>query len=113
MIVIIGLGNPGKKFKKTRHNLGFWVVDQLKKTYSSFSFWQKTKLALLKETRIKNKKVVLVKPLTFMNESGKAVVFVLKKYNLLPKDLWVVHDDLNLEAGKIKISFNKGAGGHI
>lgn len=93
MILIIGLGNPGKKYENTRHNVGFRVIDEL----------EKRKLP---------KKVMLLKPLTFMNESGKAVkkIFLNLKSEIL--NLFVVHDDIDLPLGKIRISKNRGAGGH-
>ena len=92
MFLIVGLGNPGKKYEKTRHNVGFMVVDKLK--------------------LLDIKKVVLVKPQTFMNDSGKAVRALTKSYTLDPKNLIIIHDDIDLLIGKIRISKNRGAGGH-
>lgn len=92
MFLIVGLGNPGKKYEKTRHNVGFMVVDKL--------------------NLLDIKKVVLVKPQTFMNDSGKAVKALTKSYTLDPKNLIIIHDDIDLLIGKIRISKNRGAGGH-
>ncbi len=92
MILIVGLGNPGKKFQKTRHNLGFRVIDELK------------------SLNLKN--VTLAKPKTFMNLSGKAVKSLMTKYKVPPLNLWVIHDDIDLPLGKIRISKGRGAAGH-
>lgn len=92
MILIVGLGNPGKKYQKTRHNLGFQVVDEL-------GF-------------LKDKKIILTKPKTFMNLSGKAVKSLIAKYKVPPLNLWVIHDDIDLPLGKIRISKGRGAAGH-
>ncbi|MDP2966848.1 MAG: aminoacyl-tRNA hydrolase [bacterium] len=92
MILIVGLGNPGSKYKFTRHNVGFRVIDKL------------APLTL--------KGVVLAKPKSFMNLSGKAVKSLLKTYTIDPKNLIVIHDDIDLPLGKIRIVKNRGAGGH-
>jgi len=92
MILIVGLGNPGKKYQKTRHNIGFRVVDELKS--------------------LNLKRVILVKPKTFMNLSGKAVKSLMTKYKVPPLNLWVIHDDIDLPLGKIRISVGRGAAGH-
>ncbi len=91
MILIAGLGNPGKKYKKTRHNIGFGVIDELNK--KSFQ-----------------KDVILFKPQTFMNNSGQAVSKKMSKLN--PEKLIVVHDDIDLPLGTIRISKNKSSAGH-
>ncbi len=92
MILIVGLGNPGRKYQKTRHNIGFRVVDELK------------------SLNLKN--VTLAKPKTFMNLSGKAVKSLMTKYKAPPLNLWVIHDDIDLPLGKIRISKGRGAAGH-
>ncbi len=91
MILIVGLGNPGKKYKNTRHNFGFQVIDALK---------------------IKNEKIILFKPQTFMNESGQAVKKLIAKHQLPISNLLVVHDDIDLPLGTIKLVKNRGAAGH-
>ena len=92
MILIVGLGNLGKKYQRTRHNLGFRVID---------------KLRFLSE-----KKVILAKPKTFMNLSGKAVKSLIKRYKIPTTNLWIIHDDIDLPLGKIRISKGRGAAGH-
>ena len=132
MILIVGLGNPGKKFEKTRHNVGFLAIEnlklKLKKISSSpssprcvwgsvienFSDWKYKKKfqAEISQGRINNKELILIKPQTFMNESGKAVKLLTKTYHLSPKTLFVIHDDIDLSLGKIRISVGRGAAGH-
>ena len=92
MILIVGLGNPGKKFEKTRHNIGSRVINELQ--------------------LLDLKNVVLAKPTTFMNDSGKAVKLLTKRYKLDANKLIVVHDDLDLPLGKIRIVKNRGSAGH-
>jgi len=109
-MIIVGLGNPGKKYQKTRHNLGFRVTELLaeKNNFSPFAFhksWQ----ADLTEGAIHQQSIILIKPLTFMNSSGLTVKQVLKKKK---QPLMVVHDDVDISLGKIRISQNRGAGGH-
>ncbi len=117
MLLIIGLGNPGQKFQKTRHNLGWQVLDLLQKKWKkehNFSNWKKVKKfkAEINKGKIGNKKIILVKPLTFMNLSGQAIKLLISYYKIQPKDLFVIHDDIDIPLGKIKISKNQGAAGH-
>jgi len=113
MILIIGLGNPGIKYRNTPHNLGFETLDIIKKQ-ESFSFWKnKTKLkSKISQGIINNKKIILAKPQTFMNQSGTAVSQLKNFYKINSKDVWLIHDDLDLNFGDIRIKNNSGAGGH-
>lgn len=111
MILIVGLGNPGEKFQKTRHNLGFLVLDELQKE-NNFPKWRKKFLSLISEGKISKKKILLVKPQTFMNDSGKAVKLLTINYKLPSNNLWIIHDDLDLSIGKIKISKDVGSASH-
>ena len=110
--LIVGLGNPGSKYHETRHNVGFMVVDQLAKeeglSFSSDKIFQ----ADVATTFINGEKVFLVKPTTFMNESGKAVQALLAYYGLDQEDLLVIYDDLDMEVGKIRLRQTGSAGGH-
>lgn len=92
MILIIGLGNPGKKYEKTRHNIGSRVIDEL--------------------DFLSGEKITLLKPKTFMNFSGEMVKPLIKKYKIKPDNLIVIHDDIDLPLGKIRIVKNRGAAGH-
>jgi len=110
-ILIIGLGNPGKEFSRTRHNLGFQVLDQFRKRKNFSPFQLKKNVhSLISEGLLLGKKIILAKPQTFMNNSGLAVKSLLQKTK--PDQIWVIQDDLDLPLGKIKISSNRGAGGH-
>lgn len=113
MILIIGLGNPGKKFRNTRHNVGFLVLDQLKRG-KNFSRWKQSKKfqAKISQGKIGRQKIILAKPQTFMNSSGKSVKILTAYYKLQTINLIVVHDDLDISLGQIKISKKKGAAGH-
>lgn len=113
MILIVGLGNPGRKFQKTRHNLGFRVISQFarKNNFSDFKFSKKFN-AEISKGKINSKKIVLAKPQTFMNESGKTIKILNTKYKIQDTNLWVAHDDLDIPLGQIKISKARGPAGH-
>jgi len=113
MIIVVGLGNPGEKFQKTRHNLGFLVLNELIKK-NNFSNWKKSKKinCLYAKGSIAGKEIELVKPLTYMNNSGKVVKYIAKKNNLSRKNIFVVHDDIDLPLGKIRISKGRSSAGH-
>lgn len=114
MQVIIGLGNPGKKYDDTRHNIGFICVDALKTSQSEFGAWQEKKdlHAQISSGNFGQTKVILVKPTTYMNESGQAVQAVMNFYKLSPKSLTVVHDELDLTFGQIRTRVGGGSAGH-
>jgi PTH1 family peptidyl-tRNA hydrolase len=113
MILIVGLGNPGKKYIGTRHNLGKEIVQKFAKTFNFPKFKLNKKLkAEISENIIDNQKIILALPTTYMNESGQAVKNLIINYQLSIINLWVVHDDLDLPFGKIRISKNRSAGGH-
>ncbi|MFH1147015.1 MAG: aminoacyl-tRNA hydrolase [Pseudomonadota bacterium] len=111
MLCIIGLGNPGQKYNDTRHNAGFMVLDHFAAA-SNIPLVQKQLDSLFGKGQIETKNVFLAKPLTFMNRSGSAVGRILRYYKLSPDNLLVVHDDLDLPAGRIRIVKNGGPGGH-
>lgn len=107
MILIVGLGNPGKKFENTRHNVGFMAVDIFAKNNGFPEFvLQKKANALISELD----SVILVKPETFMNESGKAIQEIIKQNPA--ESIIVIHDDIDLPIGKIKIVQERGSAGH-
>lgn len=111
MRLIVGLGNPGGEYKDTRHNIGFMVVDKLAKELGSGGIvWQEEEK--FKSTVAKFGDVLLVKPVIFMNNSGIAVSSVMRFYKCEPSDVWVVHDDIDLPLGKIRIRSGGGSAGH-
>ena len=109
MILIIGLGNPGEKYKNTRHNIGNMVV---KKFAETFDFPEFKINKNFKANISKRGEIILSLPNTFMNESGIAVKLLNSKFQILNSNLWVVHDDLDLSFGKIKISRDCSSAGH-
>ncbi|PIR02369.1 MAG: aminoacyl-tRNA hydrolase [Candidatus Nealsonbacteria bacterium CG_4_9_14_3_um_filter_35_11] len=113
MILIVGLGNPGKKYIKTRHNIGFRAVDEIATNFqfSIFNF-QSIFNAQISKGKINGQNVILAKPQTFMNNSGIAVKRLVKNLKLKIKKLIVIHDDIDLPLGKIRIVKNRGAAGH-
>ncbi|MDP2951117.1 MAG: aminoacyl-tRNA hydrolase [bacterium] len=108
-ILIVGLGNPGLKYKKTRHNVGFMAIDSFRKEKEFPTF--KVKKQFRAEISEKNG-VVLAKPQTFMNSSGLAVNALSTYYQLPTTNLFVVHDDFDLPLGEVRVSENSGSGGH-
>ncbi|WP_074016412.1 aminoacyl-tRNA hydrolase [Fusobacterium massiliense] len=112
MKVVIGLGNPGKKYEKTRHNIGFIVVDSLREKFNVTEEREKFQ-ALVSEKNIEGEKVIFFKPQTFMNLSGNAVIEIVNFYKLNPtEDLIVIYDDMDLDFGDIRIREKGSSGGH-
>lgn len=111
MYVIAGLGNPGKKYEKTRHNIGFITIDRLAEKHNINVDKLKFK-ALVGEGRISGQKIVLVKPQTFMNLSGESIQEVMNFYKLPPENLIVVYDDIDIELGTLRIRKSGSAGTH-
>jgi PTH1 family peptidyl-tRNA hydrolase len=111
MHLIVGLGNPGLQYVGTRHNVGFMLLDYLAQE-SNVSFAESKWKALVAKTVIWDESVVLLKPETFMNASGTAVAAVAQYYKLSTDNIIVIHDDLDLPLGRIKIISGGGAGGH-
>ncbi|OGH73771.1 MAG: aminoacyl-tRNA hydrolase [Candidatus Magasanikbacteria bacterium RIFCSPHIGHO2_02_FULL_51_14] len=116
MKLILGLGNPGKRYEKTRHNVGFIIADALRDEWKKFSAtdWHLSKKfnAEIAECAIGDKKIVLAKPMTFMNDSGQAAQLIAAYYKLSPADILVIHDDKDLPLGQIKIQTDRGHAGH-
>ena len=111
MKIIAGLGNPGSEYAKTRHNVGFMFVDALAGKLG-ITEWKDKFEAKIGEARIGLEKVLLVKPQTYMNESGRSLGPLMNFYKLEPEDLIVVHDDMDIPAGTIRIRKKGSAGGH-
>ena len=111
MFLICGLGNPGKKYLKTKHNIGFVLIEKLISNYN-FVTVKKDKKKELYKGYIGRQKCILIKPLTFMNLSGSIVLETLNFYKIKSSNLYVIHDDLDLKTAKIKIKTGGGNGGH-
>lgn len=112
MILIVGLGNPGRQYENTRHNIGFMVIDKLEKelVQGNPPVWQKDEKKNVLTVKLGD--VLLVKPQTFMNNSGYAVRALMDFYKLVPDNVWVVHDDIDLPLGKIKVRAKGASAGH-
>jgi len=117
-LLIVGLGNPGGKYKRTRHNVGFRVLEEFQKEndFPTFKLVRKFN-SLISKGEFSGKKILLAKPQTFMNNSGQAVKLLIRNKKAMAKltrieNLWVVHDDIDLPLGKIRISKGRGPAGH-
>ena len=109
MKIIVGLGNPGKEYELTRHNIGFYILDK----YLGDVKWKSSKQnALIYEDIINGEKVIFVKPLTYMNNSGEAIREILKYYKAYIDDLLVIQDDISIVLGKSRIKYDSTDGGH-
>jgi len=113
ILLIVGLGNPGKEFENTRHNAGFLFIDYLKDNFDFLEWEFKKNMNVdISQGRMSNKKIILVKPQTFMNNSGLAVKKAATFFKIPVENIWVVHDDIDIPVGEIKISENRGSAGH-
>ena len=108
MKLVVGLGNPGKEYDKTRHNIGFMVLDD----YLGNVKWSTKFNALYYESVINQEKVLFIKPLTYMNNSGNAVGEFVRYFNIDMKDILVIQDDLDLNVGDYKLKCHSSSGGH-
>lgn len=111
MKLIVGLGNPGKKYENTRHNIGFDVIDAYLKE-NNLALIKKKFNGLYLETLINNEKVIFLKPQKYMNLSGEVVKKYVDFFKIKPLDILIVHDDLDQTLGKIKLKQNSSSGGH-
>jgi len=111
MFLVVGLGNPGTEYQNTRHNVGFMAVDEICDRYKFSPFKAKFD-GLIAEGQIGSEKVYLLKPQTFMNLSGNSVVKAALFYKILPENIVVIHDDIDLSLGQLKAKCGGGAGGH-
>ncbi len=113
MKIIIGLGNPGKEYKNTRHNVGFFFLDYFNRKNNFPEFLDNKKFkAQISKGKINNEDYLLVKPQTFMNLSGKSIQLLLDFYKLSHEDILVVHDDLDIPLGKYKKTDSSRSAGH-
>jgi len=111
MLLLVGLGNPGRDYASNRHNIGFMAVDEIVRRHSFGAFRAKFN-GMLAEGRIGSQKVLALKPATFMNESGRSVATAAGFYKIPAADVLVIHDELDLEAGKLRLKAGGGHAGH-
>lgn len=113
MKLLVGLGNPGKEYATTRHNIGWLLLDRLAKEWSATEFRaQKEFHALVSEARVNEEKILLIKPTTYMNNSGTAVQAILSYYHLTAADMLVVQDEMDYAVGTFAFAVGGGAAGH-
>ena len=112
MKLFVGLGNPGRKYADTRHNVGFMVIDELAKKWSVTMTEDKKFKGIIGSAHVNGEKIILLKPTTYMNLSGESVQAVMDFYDLQNEDIIVIYDDLDMETGKIRGREKGSAGGH-
>jgi PTH1 family peptidyl-tRNA hydrolase len=111
-IAIVGLGNPGELYDNTRHNIGFWIVDQLALSLNLKLAESPTHTSHIAEFQRSGRNIYLVKPMTYMNQSGKVLQKLFSSFGIDNSSCLLVHDELDIELGKAKLSGKKGPGGH-
>ena len=111
MWLLVGLGNPGDKYKNNRHNIGFMVLDAIAEDIGGL-IWRSKFSSLMCEGKIGDEKVVLLKPQTFMNESGQGIGKAAKFYKIPPSKIIVFHDELDINPGKVRVKSGGGVAGH-
>jgi PTH1 family peptidyl-tRNA hydrolase len=111
MFLLVGLGNPGTKYAGNRHNIGFMAVDEIVRRHG-FSTWRKRFHGEVSEGTLGLEKVLILKPLTFMNESGQAVGDAIRYLDIEPEQVIVIYDEIDLMAGKVRVKLGGGAAGH-
>ena len=109
--LVVGLGNPGKEYEKTRHNVGWWVLDELAQRLG-FSFDREKFKGAYGEARVNGQKVLFLKPLTYMNRSGESVSQFVRFFKLKPSEVLLIYDDLDLPVGKVRVRAKGSSGGH-
>ncbi len=111
MVLIVGLGNPGKSYEFTRHNIGFRIVDKIADSFEKKKIYRKFNSSAAEST-YNRKKIILLKPQTFMNNSGAAVALCCKFFGKRINSILVIHDDIDIESGEIKMKSGGNTGGH-
>ena len=111
MLLLVGLGNPGSNYTNTRHNIGFKIIDAINLHFKLSKQKPKFK-GLLTTGNIESKKIYAIKPLTFMNNSGTAIKELIDYFKIDAKDVFVFHDDMDIDLGKIKVKFGGSSAGH-
>lgn len=114
MKLIVGLGNPGKKYQRTRHNLGFLAIEHLARRLSTNAKWQRRTKLKASVVELSTLSVVLAKPQTFVNSSGEAIAKIVDFYKLAPSNILIIRDDIDLAEGKVRgPKAETGSGGHL
>jgi len=111
VLLLVGLGNPGSGYARNRHNIGFMAVDEIVRRHNFSPFRAKFQ-GELTEGKVGAEKVLVLKPMTYMNDSGRSVLAAMSFYKIKPEDVMVFHDELDLAAGKIRVKRGGGHGGH-
>lgn len=111
MLLLVGLGNPGRDYTRSRHNIGFMAVDEIADRYG-FAPFRKRFQGLVAEGQVAGEKLLALKPTTYMNESGRAVAEAVRFYKLPLEQVIVIHDEIDLAAGKIRVKRGGGTAGH-
>lgn len=111
MHLVVGLGNPGPRYQGNRHNIGFMAVDEIVRRHG-FPAWRKRFQGETSEGILAGEKVMVLKPMTYMNESGRSAGEAMRFYNIDPAQLIVFYDELDLEPGKLRVKLGGGAAGH-
>lgn len=111
MYLLVGLGNPGPKYAGNRHNIGFMAIDEIARQHRA-SPWRKKFQGEICDMQIGTEKALLLKPSTYMNESGRAVSAAAQFYKIAPEDVFIFYDELDLNAGKVKVKLGGGTAGH-
>jgi len=109
--LIVGLGNPGEEYRDTRHNAGWWLLDELAEKSGGLRL-EKKFFGYVAKVAVGSREVWLLKPVTFMNKSGQAVTAIANYYKILPEQILVMHDELDLEPGQVKFKLGGGHAGH-
>ena len=111
MLLLVGLGNPGPEYSRNRHNIGFMAVDAICRRHG-FTPWRRKFHGAIADGTLAGEKILALKPLTYMNESGRSVGDAMRFYQLEPQALFVFHDELDLLAGKLRVKSGGGTAGH-
>jgi PTH1 family peptidyl-tRNA hydrolase len=111
MLLLVGLGNPGAQYARNRHNIGFMAVDEIVRRHG-FGRWRRKFRAEISDGMLDGVKILALKPMTYMNDSGRSVGQAMRFYDLGPADLYAFHDELDLVAGKVRVKLGGGAAGH-
>ncbi|MFN4319464.1 MAG: aminoacyl-tRNA hydrolase [Aquificaceae bacterium] len=109
--LLVGLGNPGKRYERTRHNVGFMAIDELLRRLRLQKYTEEC-LSHLYKASLQGREVLIAKPQTYMNNSGLAVVNLLEEYEIKPEEMLIVYDDLDLPLGKLRLRLEGSSGGH-